>query len=199
MSKDKGLVSIWILGMMNAAPQTVVIVPYKPGDPSELGPVVKSDYFGQVPPDRLKITPEAILFRGDGEFRAKIGTSQRRAKDVLGSIDFTSGTLTLVQFTMPEEPSRCDYMNNMWELPQQEPYRGDVVNSYNDGPPAPGKKGLGAFYEIESLSPAEVLSTGQSLTHRHRTLHVQADPATLAKLARLVLGVELEAVREAMF
>ena len=30
-SKEKGLVSIWILGMMNAGPQTVILVPYKPG------------------------------------------------------------------------------------------------------------------------------------------------------------------------
>jgi hypothetical protein len=199
MTKEKGLVSIWMLGMMNAAPQTVVIVPYKPGPESELGPVVKSDYFGQVPPERLKITPEAILFLGDNKYRSKIGTSQRRAKNVLGSIDFTSGTLTLVQFTMPDDPGKCDYMNNMWELPQKDPYHGDVANSYNDGPPAPGKKGLGAFYEIESLSPARELTTGQSLTHSHRTVHVQADAATLAKLARLVLGVELDKVRQTMF
>jgi len=199
MSKEKGLVSIWMLGMMNAAAETVVIVPYKQGDESELGPVVKSDYFGEVPAERLKITPEAILFRGDGEFRSKIGTSERRAKNVLGSIDFGSGTLTLVHFTMPDDPDKHDYMNNMWELPQAEPYTGDVANSYNDGPPAPGKKGLGAFYEIESLSPAVALAAGESLTHRHRTLHVQADPATLARLARLALGVDLESVRREMF
>ena len=83
--------------------------------------------------------------------------------------------------------------------PQAEPYTGDVANSYNDGPPAPGKKGLGAIYEIESLSPAKPLDTGESLSHRHRTMHVQADPATLARLARLVLGVDLDAVRKEMF
>ena len=162
-------------------------------------PVVKSDYFGPVPPDRLKITPQAILFRGDGEFRSKIGTSQRRAKNVLGSVDFASGTLTLVQFTMPDDPAKCRYMNNMWKLPQAEPYTGDVANSYNDGPPEPGKEGLGAFCEIESLSPARPLATGESLTHRHRTLHVQADPEILARLARMTLGVELDAVRKTMF
>ena len=80
MTKEKGLVSIWILGMMNAGPETVVIVPYKPGGEAELGPVVKSDYFGAVPADRLKITPEAVLFRADAKYRSKIGISQRRAK-----------------------------------------------------------------------------------------------------------------------
>jgi hypothetical protein len=197
MAKEKGLVSIWMLGMLNSGPETVVVVPYKSGDPTQLGPVVKSDYFGQVPPDRLKVLPEAILFRADGEYRSKIGTSQSRAKDVLGSIDFAAGVLTLVHFTMPEDPTGHYYMNNMWGE-QDEPFEGDVANSYNDGPPEPGKKGLGAFYEIESLSPAPVLKSGESLTHHHRTIHIQADLPTLNKLAVQVLGIELETVRKEM-
>lgn len=198
MSKARGLVSIWILGMLNAGPQTVIIVPYVPGPESQRGEAVKSDYFGSVPADRLKITPQAILFRADGNYRAKIGTSQKRARNVLGSVDFAAGVLTLVHFSMPEDPAKHDYMNNMWELPQAQPYVGDVANAYNDGPPAPGKKGLGAFYEIESLSPAVALDTRQSLEHRHRTIHVQADPATLAGLAQELLGVDLETVRKEM-
>jgi hypothetical protein len=31
-----------------------------------------------------------------------------------------------------------DYVNSMWE-DQKEPFSGDVVNSYNDGPTATGK------------------------------------------------------------
>ncbi len=198
MSKEKGLVSIWVLGMMNAAPKTVVIVPYRPGDEAQLGPVVKSDYFGAIPPQRLKILPQAILFRADGNYRSKIGTSQRRARNVAGSIDFAGGVLTLIQFTMPDDPTKCDYMNNMWGADAANPYTGAVANSYNDGPPAPGKKGLGAFYEIESLSPAKALETGGLLTHHHRTVHIRADQATLAKIAQQVLGVDLDTVRKEM-
>jgi len=198
MTHEGGLVSMWILGMLNAGPKTVVIVPYHAGDESELGPVVKSDYFGDVPADRLKVLPEAILFRADGNYRSKIGTSQRRAKNVLGSIDFAAGVLTLVQFTMPDDPTRSDYMNNMWGFDTPDPYTGDVANSYNDGPPEPGAESLGAFYEIESLSPAAALAKGESLTHRHRTIHLQADLATLNKIAQAVLGIELETVAKAM-
>ncbi len=89
-------------------------------------------------------------------------------------------------------------MNNQWGGPSAEPYKGDVANSYNDGPLGPGKKGLGPFYEIESLSPAKVLKTGESLAHQHRTIHIQADAATLADLAKEVLGVELEKVKSEM-
>ena len=198
MTREKGLVSIWMLGMLNASPKTVVIVPYKAGDAKELGPVVKSDYFGPVPPARLKVTPQAILFMADAGFRSKIGTSQKRARNVLGSIDFAGGVLTVVQFTMPADPAKVPYMNNMWGVPQEHPYTGDVANAYNDGPPGEGQKQLGNFYEIESLSPAAELATGESLTHHHRTIHVQADVATLAKLANAILGVDLEKVRAEM-
>jgi hypothetical protein len=195
-SKEKGLVSIWILGMMNAGPQTVILVPYRSGSDAKLGPVVKSDYFGPVMPERLRTTPEAVLFRADGKFRSKIGTSQRRARNVLGSIDFEAGVLTLVQFTMPDEPAKHDYLNNMWQAPQAKPYVGDVANAYNDGPNDLGKQ-LGAFYEIESVSPALALKTGESLVHSHRTIHVQANMETLRKLAKETLGVDLKAVRMA--
>jgi hypothetical protein len=197
LSKKSGLISMWILGMMNAGPKAVIIAPYKPGAVDELGPVVKSDYFGSVPADRLKITPEAVLFRADNNYRSKIGISQRRVKNTLGSIDFGSKVLTLVSFTMPEDPTSVDYLNNMWKLPQEKPYVGDVANAYNDGPNDLGKQ-MGAFYEIESVSPAKELKTGESLSHTHRTIHIQADMETLKALAKEALGVDLDAVEKEM-
>jgi hypothetical protein len=198
MTEQKGLVSIWILSMLNAGPETVIIVPYQAGDAQERGAVVRSDYFGSVPAERLKVTPEAVLFRGDAHYRAKIGMSQKRAKNMLGSIDFQAGVLTLAVLSMPADPAKVDYMNNLWGSDPPNPYIGDCVNSYNDGPPAPGKKGFGPFYEMESLSPAAALATGQSLTHHHATIHIRAKPATLAQIARQTLGVDLEKVRQTM-
>jgi hypothetical protein len=196
--RQTGLISIWILGQMNAGPQTVVIVPYRGGPEADRGPVVKSDYCGPMPAERLKVLPEAVLFRADGRFRSKIGVSQRRARNVLGSIDFQAGVLTLVQFTMPDDPAKHAYLNNMCEVPQAEPYRGDVVNSYNDGPNAEGRQ-FGVFYEIETLSPAPALKTGESLVHANRTIHVRADAAALRRLAKETLGVDLDAVRQTIF
>jgi hypothetical protein len=193
MTKDKGLVSMWILGMINSGPETVVVVPYKSGSEAELGPVAKSDYFDPAPgTDRVKITPEAVLFRADAKFRSKIGVPQKRAKNVLGSIDFKNNVLTLVSYNMPADPTKELYMANAWVLPQPAPYVGDVVNAYNDG------GAFGDFYEIESLSPAKELKTGESLTHCHRTIHVQADKAVLVQLAKEILGVEWDAVHKEM-
>ena len=199
MSRKKGLVSIWMLDMLNSGPQTVIIASYKPGDESELGPAVKSDYFGPVPTDRLQIISEAVLLRADGNYRAKIGISQRRARNVIGAFDFLKDTLTVASFDMPADPTRHLYMSNAWDTDVAEPYAGDVVNAYNDGPPAPGKPGFGPFYEIESLSPAKELATGEPLTHRHRILHVRSSADNLSKLARLILGVDLDVVKGEMF
>ncbi len=196
MKKDSGLVSIWILSMMVSGPETMIVVPYRAGDESELGPVVKSDYFDQIPADRLHITPSAILFKGDSHYRSKIGVSQRRGKPVAGSIDFASGVLTLISFDLPENPAGKSYMNNSWGVPQELPYTGDVFNSYNDGPPGGDKPQLGAFYEIESLSPAAELATGEKLSHHQRTFHIQGDLAALALVAKAALGVDLDEVKK---
>ena len=59
-NKNSGMLSIWILSMLNASDQTTVAVPYKQGDTSKLGKIVTDDYFGKVPADRLKI--ESGLF-----------------------------------------------------------------------------------------------------------------------------------------
>jgi hypothetical protein len=168
--KDSGLLSIWILGMFNPAPGTTVMIPFNAGDEDDLGPVVNDAYFGKVPEDRLQVSEEMILFSGDGEHRSKIGLSPQRAKDVLASIDVTNDVLTVVHYNKPENTT--DYVNSMWEH-QEKPYAGDVVNAYNDGPPAPGKPPLGPFYELETSSPALALKPGEGYTHFHRTLHVE--------------------------
>jgi hypothetical protein len=88
-------------------------------------------------------------------------------------------------------------VNSKWEL-QQQPYAGDVANSYNDGPPAPGAKPLGPFYELESSSPAAALAPGASLEHGHRTLHLTGARAALDAIARATLGAGLDEIERAL-
>ena len=192
LKRETGLVSIWSLGQFPPGQKTDVVVPYRAGSEAQLGPVVKSDYFGPVPPERLRVTPKAVYFRADGNYRSKIGISQRRALPVAGSLDREKGLLTLVSFSIPGPPDKLLYVNNAWDLPQKEPYVGDVVNSYNDGPPAPGKPALGGFYELETLSPAKELQTHEGLQHVHSTFHIQGDVKALIGIARLTLGVDVE-------
>lgn len=184
-TKHGGLLSIWILGMYKHSADTTVLVPYVEGDESELGPIVNADYFGEVPSDRLKVKNGVIRFSADGKYRSKIGLSPKRAKSILGSYDATRQLLTIVQYNKPQ--GATNYVNSMWEL-QDEPFNGDVVNSYNDGPPSPGAKPLGPFYELESSSPALELKPDESFTHIHRTIHLQGDKEVIQGLGKDLLG-----------
>lgn len=190
-TRPGGLLSIWILGMFQPSPRTTVVIPYREGPESELGPVVNDAYFGKVPADRLVARGGRLFFKGDGERRGKVGLSPERATGMLGSYDTASGLLTIVSHTRGAAGS--DYVNSMWEI-QKRPYRGDAVNSYNDGPPAPGAKPLGPFYELETSSPAAALGPGERLTHVHRTFHFQGERALLDTLAQKLLGASLEDV-----
>ena len=194
-SKDTGLLSVWILGMLNPSPATTIVVPIKPGPESELGSKVTSDYFGSVPSERLIVKDNVIFFSGDGQYRSKIGISPKRSKAVLGSYDGANKALTIVQFTQPEGVT--DYVNSLWKL-QDKPFGGDAANSYNDGPPSPGAKPLGPFYELESSSPAAALAPRKSLTHIHRTIHLTGSEASLDTVARSILGVSLGEITTAI-
>lgn len=191
MTADKGLISIWSLGQFPAGPRNYVIVPYKDGDSESLGPVVNSDYFGRVPSERLRFSSQAVWFVADGKFRSKIGIPQSRVKPIAGSIDMQRGVLTLIHFTMPTDPTAYSYVNNLWGS-QEQPYRGDVFNSYNDGPAEPGRAAMGSFYELETLSPAAQLPTGKSLSHTQTTFHIEGDQASLARVVKAALGVDLK-------
>lgn len=195
MSKSSGLLSIWILGMFKPSPGTNVAIPFREGPEAELGPIVNDAYFGKVPEDRLKVRDGVVYFKGDGQMRSKIGIGPKRCKPVLGSFDPERGVLTLVQFSF--SPIATDYVNSMWEL-QENPYAGDVANSYNDGPAAPGAKPLGPFYELESSSPARELPPGQRVTHRHRTMHFTGPAEELDKIAQKVLGVTTRDIAAAL-
>jgi hypothetical protein len=189
--KSKGLLSLWVLGQFLADPSATIVLPIRSGPESQLGIPVTTNYFGTVPPDRIDITSDAVFFKADAHYRAKLGVSPLRAKGVLGSYDPQNHVLTVIQYNRPSGPA--SYVNSAWKV-QQHPYSGDVENCYNDGPPAPGKPQLGNFYEMESSSPALELDPHQSAEHTQRTIHIVGTEQQLDPIARAVFGVPLEAV-----
>ncbi|MCC6523857.1 MAG: hypothetical protein IT373_14460 [Polyangiaceae bacterium] len=185
-TKKGGLPSVWILAMYDPSPDTFVVVPF---DARAKGEVVNDRYFGKVPADRLQVNENEgyLLFRCDGEHRSKIGLGPARARALLGSYSASARLLTIVHYDKPA--GATDYVNSMWET-QKEPFGGDVVNSYNDGPTEPGKPSLGGFYEIETSSPAAALAPGGSLVHTHRTFHFVGAPSALDPIAKRTLGLD---------
>jgi hypothetical protein len=181
--RETGLISIWIAGTFAPSPSTTIVLPFRAGPDEELGPVVNDRYFGRVPSDRLATGGSAICYRGDGQQRGKIGVSARRARPVLGSYDADSGVLTLVTYTLPADAAGRGYVNSLWQQ-QGDPYDGDAINAYNDGPATVGAAPFGPFYELETSSPALALAPGESAEHVHRTLHFVGAPEDLDPIAR---------------
>ncbi|MGD0526367.1 MAG: DUF6786 family protein [Polyangiaceae bacterium] len=187
-TRETGLLSIWILGMYAPAADARIVVPF---DPAGAGPIVNDAYFGKIAPERLHVHEREgwMGLVADGQQRGKLGVPPARAREALGSFTPSARLLTLVHYDKPAQAPN-GYVNSAW-AEQRDPYGGDVVNAYNDGPTEPGKPSLGGFYEIETSSPAAALAPGETMRHVHTTLHVVGDPASLEPLARRVLGVGL--------
>jgi hypothetical protein len=192
---DSGLLSIWMLCMFKPSPTTTVFIPYQQGDKKELGPIVNADYFGEVPPERLQSKECVIYFKADGKQRGKIGVTPQRSKKIAGSYDPVAKRMTLLTCQPPED--RFGYVNSMWEL-QDEPYKGDAINSYNDGPVDDSGEQMGPFYEIESSSPALALEPGESATHTQTIFHFYGAETQLQQVLSAVARVELEKVKSAL-
>ena len=143
-----------------------------------------------MPPDRLKVDSGIMLFKADAKHRSKIGVAPKRAFPFVASYDAVNNVLTIAQFTLPA--GATDYVNSLWKI-QDDPFAGDAVNSYNDGP-IDGKQ-MGRFYEIESSSPAAALMPGGSIKHIHRTIHLKGSKEDLDKISRSLLGIGVDTIK----
>jgi len=190
--KETGLLSIWMLGMFNPSPAVTIVIPVKSGDEKELGVPVNDNYFGKISGDRLKVLGDNIYFRADGKSRGKIGIPPRRATGVMGSYDFENNILTLLICKMPQGDRK--YVNSAWKI-QDDPYSGDALNSYNDGPLEDGSQ-MGPFYELETSSPAAALKPGESTTHSQITVHITGDKKVLDNISAKVFGVSLDEIEQ---
>jgi hypothetical protein len=89
-----------------------------------------------------------------------------------------------------------EYINSAWEI-QENPFSGDAMNSYHDGPLEDGSQ-MGPFYELETSSPAAALKPGESLSHVQYTLHITGDKKLLNKVAMKALGVSMKTIENSL-
>jgi hypothetical protein len=188
-TEKTGMPCIWMLDMFNPSPSTVIVIPHKRAKKGVK--VATTDYFGEIPADRIRIDTGTVFLKADGKSRGKLGIHPQYATPVAGSYDAQNKVLTLAIF---EVDSAGKYLNQEWKTTKP-PFSGDAINAYNDGPLADGSQ-MGPFYEIESVSPAAFLAPGQSLSHGHMVFHLTGDEAALDKVAQRWLGVSLERIRK---
>lgn len=188
-SKNSGLLSIWLAGMFAPSEDAKVIIPFSPQKNAKH--FIAGDYFGKLDASRLLIKDSVLFFRCDGKLRSKIGLSPEVAKPFVCSYDFKKNILTIV---IPEVHKNGLYVNSKWEL-QKEPYKGDVINSYNDGPLTDGSQ-MGPFFEIESSSPALELKPGVALEYHQTTMHLEGSYASMKNLVSQLINVDLDEVKK---
>jgi hypothetical protein len=186
---NTGAPCLWSLDMFTPSPQVVIVVPY---NEDAAGKVATTDYFGQIPLDRVTMKNGHLFFKADGKSRGKLGMPASRTKGLSGSYDASNHVLTITLFDVD---TKATYLNQEWTA-DKDPLVGDAANAYNDGPLTDGTQ-LGPFYEIESVSPGAFLKPGEKLSHQHCIFHFTGNEASLNTLAVKTLGVSLSDIQTA--
>lgn len=184
--RKTGAPCMWNLDMFTPSPATVIVIPY---DTNAQGKVATTDYFGEIPKDRIKMENGILYFMADGHSRGKLGIPPVRVKDIAGSYAADKGVLTIIQYDIDKNGT---YLNQEWTT-TKDPFSGDAMNAYNDGPLEDGSQ-MGPFYEMESVSPAAFLKPNEALVHKHSVFHFTGDKDALNAIAEKVLGVGLEKI-----
>jgi hypothetical protein len=181
-NEHTGMPCIWILDMFNPSDQSTILIPFlgnaKPAT---------TDYFGEIPANRIKYKNNLLFFKADGRMRGKLGIHPAAATTMEASYDSLHQVLTLIRFDIE---NTSPYLNQEWKT-SKPPFSGDAVNAYNDGPLESGGQ-LGPFYELESVSPAAFLKPAHSITHRHAVFHFTGSIHDLDRIAESLLGLSIE-------
>ena len=188
---ETGMPCIWILDMFKPSPATVILVPFRHPAGVDFTRIATTNYFGEIPPDRIKHYDSMLVFKADGKSRGKLGIAADKAKHTAGSYDAVKKVLTIINFDVD---GRARYLNQEWNTTKPS-FSGDAVNAYNDGPLANGTQ-MGPFYEIESVSPAAFLKPEESIIHRHAVFHFSGNEKALNEIAIRLLGNSLNDINK---
>ena len=183
-TRETGAICIWMLDMFKPGPKAITLIPFNEGSELEMGKMVTSDYFGKIPADRLQIKGNIIYLKTDGEYRSKLGLNGKRTKSIAGNYDPDAKRLTVVTFDVDRD---AIYLNQEWN-PDRDPFLGDAMNAYNDGPLEDGSI-MGPFLELESVSPAAFLKPMESLSHKHSVFHFIGEAIDLEPIIKKLFGV----------
>ncbi len=186
-TEQTGMPCIWILDMFNPTPKTTIVIPYKNESAKPISAVATTDYFGDIPADRIKFDNNTLFFKVDGKSRGKLGIKPQYAEKVIGSYDAENNVLTITMFDVD---ANGRFLNQEWTT-NKPPFSGDAVNAYNDGPLEDGSQ-MGPFYEIESVSPAAFLNPDETLTHNHYVFHFTGNKVALNEISLKLLKTSLD-------
>ena len=187
--KISGAPCLWNLDMFMPSDSTVILIPYETEGAAK---IATTDYFGEIEKDRISYKNGMLYFKADGKSRGKLGLVPSKAKEIAGSYDLSTGVLTVTKFS--KDASKT-YLNQEWTT-KKDPFVGDAVNAYNDGPLADGGQ-MGPFYEIESVSPAAFLNPNEKLDHQHSVYHFVGDKEEVANILKKLFNIQISDIQSA--
>ncbi|TYA84059.1 DUF6786 family protein [Seonamhaeicola marinus] len=172
-TKDKGLAGLWSAGMY-PGDDSVIIIPLKNNGR-------KQDvltYLAALDSTRFVVKNNAVLFKGDGQYRSKIGVPPQYAPSIYGCYSKTNHRLTIIQYKKEQDTL---YSNSYVSI-QDKPYKGEAIPIYNNG---------SDFYELESNAPLKELRPNATTSHWHRVYHFSSTPSELNAISTKLLGLSL--------
>jgi len=187
-TQETGAPCLWVLDMFRPSAETTIVLLLKPNETKE---GLTTNYFGEIPEERIAITNKYLFLKADGQSRGKVGVSPERGLPMAASYDHLNKVLTITTFNISSE---LPYLNQEWNT-EADPFKGDAVNAYNDGPLEDGSQ-MEPFYELESVSPGAFLSPGKSMEHFHNVYHFTGNENALDEITRQLLGISIAEINE---
>ncbi len=192
---NTGLVNISVQSCFNANRGVNVFIPYRSGDVSKLGEVVRKNFYdtSAAGKDRLKVDSAYISFNADGKVMSEIGVSAKRSEGIALSYDSKNNLLTIILYIKPSDNSRA-YLRNSWRGASKR-FGGDAISIFNNGPLARTSVISDPFYEISTHSPALSLDIGKSQFHLQRTFHFSGSEYDLGLISYKLTGIAIGELR----
>lgn len=182
-SRQTGLATLLSMGMYTGTDATTVLIPLS--DTARLDDIFR--YFAPQDQNRLRIKDSVLHFRTDGRQRSKIGVPRELASPVYGSYSPEEQRLTIIRYRQTNDSL---YFNS-YATVQDEPFRGEVIPVYNNGPLDDKVTDKASFFEMESAAALRGLAPGASLWHYHEVYHFGGTEEELSVIAKVVLGADL--------
>ena len=121
-----------------------------------------------------------------------IGVSPYRSEGIALSYDSLNNILTVILYIKPS--GKRAYLANSWRRSAQ-PFDGDAISVYNNGPLARTSASAERYYEISTYSPALNLAKGKSQFHLQRTFHFNGSEYDLGLIAYKLAGISIGQLR----
>ena len=196
-SEQYGMLNMGVKSYFNANKTVNTFVPFRPGDASKLGDVVRDNVFdtasgGTLGGERVAVLDDYIRFKCDGRHMSGIGVSARRSEGIVLSYDDKNSILTMIFYIKPS--GNRAYFPVSWRN-SQAGFDGDAISVFNNGPASKNIYYADMFYEISTHSPALNLVKGRSQFHLQRTFHFHGSEYDLDLLAYKLTGISLKQLR----